>query len=102
LNQKFLQEKGAEIEKLCWKRFDDDSLSYLIVGFPDALFPDKVIEIKYAGSDLSVPHEHHILQLRAYLWLTNLKEGELWYFTPNRMTSVRVPNLMGKLFTPSF
>jgi len=54
-----------------------------------------VIEIKYA-SDIrgNEPYEHHILQLRLYLWLTEYEEGRLIYITPNRLIEFKITEKM--------
>jgi CRISPR-associated exonuclease Cas4 len=56
----------------------------VISGMIDVIDPETKtpIEIKYQTSLQKSPHEHHILQMRAYLWLLNTKQGEIIYVSP--------------------
>jgi CRISPR-associated exonuclease Cas4 len=58
--------------------------TYVISGMIDVIDPETKtpIEIKYQTSLQKSPHEHHILQMRAYLWLLNTKQGEIIYVSP--------------------
>ena len=53
-----------------------------------------VIEVKTSRSDAGIPHEHHIDQVRAYLWLHEANEGVLLYVTPDRVTQFPVSDPM--------
>jgi len=53
---------------------------YTIVGSPDIITENGIIEIKY--STKSNVNDWDVLQLRIYLWLCDMKYGELWYYTP--------------------
>ena len=53
-----------------------------IIGRPDILLEDSVIEIKYSRTPEDKPLEHHINQLKIYMFLTNKNKGVLVYFTP--------------------
>ena len=55
-----------------------------IAGSIDSRDPEtgKVVEIKYLSSLFNTPHEHHVIQLRIYLWGVGEPEGELWMFSP--------------------
>jgi len=47
---------------------------------------DKIgIEIKSSRSDIGLPLEHHVEQVKAYNWLFSLKKGVLLYVTPERI-----------------
>jgi CRISPR/Cas system-associated exonuclease Cas4 (RecB family) len=48
------------------------------------------IEVKYLTSLESVPREHHVLQLRIYLWLVGKAKGELTYVSPQGVKSYSV------------
>jgi len=52
------------------------------------------IEIKTARADLSLPHEHHIDQVKMYNTLYGLNESYLIYVTPDRVTQYVVSDKM--------
>jgi len=85
------QQYGAETEV----DFQKELNNYRIKGRVDAIANGAVIEIKYA-SDIrgNEPYEHHILQLRLYLWLTEYEEGRLIYITPNRLIEFKITEKM--------
>ena len=57
---------------------------YLIKGRADAVSRDEVLELKYmAGFRERNPLEHHVLQLRIYLWMAGKYLGRLIYLTPD-------------------
>ena len=49
-----------------------------------------VVEIKSSRTDKGIPHEHHIIQLKIYLWMTGIKKGLLVYITPDRIAEYPV------------
>ncbi len=49
-----------------------------------------IVEIKSSRSDAGIPHKHHVMQLRIYLWLFEAKKGILLYVTPDRFTEYEV------------
>jgi len=86
--QKFLEEIFlARIEE----EFRKELEKYVISGRVDAIVNDTVIEIKYC-SDLyeNQPYEHHIQQLKLYLWLTEKEKGKLIYISPKRIVEFDV------------
>jgi len=76
-----------DAEALFARDIEVEGRRLVVVGFPDLVKRDmsELIEIKYAGALRLDPLEHHVLQVRGYLWLTNAGLGRLWYFTPDRM-----------------
>lgn len=56
--------------------------NYVVVGSPDLVFSDRVVEVKYATYPVKDAKSHDILQLKVYLWLMGMKYGYLWYITP--------------------
>jgi CRISPR-associated exonuclease Cas4 len=66
--------------------------NYVISGMIDIIDPETKtpIEIKYQTSLQKSPHEHHILQMRAYLWLLNTKKGEIIYISPEGLKAYSV------------
>jgi len=70
----------AEIEKEITKELD----GWTIKGRVDAILDDKfLVEVKFMrASPEREPLGHHKLQLRLYLWLTDLEKGVLLYVTP--------------------
>jgi CRISPR-associated exonuclease Cas4 len=73
-----------EGENVYMKELTMDDGNYVISGMIDIIDPETktLIEIKYQTSLQKSPHEHHILQMRAYLWLLNAKRGEIIYVSP--------------------
>ncbi|MEM0026609.1 MAG: CRISPR-associated protein Cas4 [Ignisphaera sp.] len=63
-----------------------DGATYIVKGRVDAVVGDWLVEIKSSRSDLSIPHQHHTLQVRLYLWLTGLRKAVLLYITQNRIS----------------
>ncbi len=58
-----------------------DNEKIRIVGKPDVVLKDEVIEIKYTSNTRGIPRKHHIEQLRFYLLLTGKRRGKLFYVT---------------------
>jgi CRISPR-associated exonuclease Cas4 len=73
-----------EGENIYMKELKTNDGSYVISGMIDVIDPETKtpIEIKYQTSLQKSPHEHHILQMKAYLWLLNAKQGEIIYISP--------------------
>jgi CRISPR-associated exonuclease Cas4 len=74
---------GAK-ELKCHKAVETQNGRYVVAGTADAFLEkeDTVIEVKYLTGMFGAPHEHHILQLQLYLYLSGKKRGELWMFSP--------------------
>jgi len=90
--QKWLQDNYSfEIEK----EFQKELAEYVIRGRVDAINKDTVIEIK-CTKDVrdNKPYEHHVLQLRLYLWLTGREHGKLIYITPNKLLEFDIHETM--------
>ena len=49
-----------------------------------------VIEIKSGRTDKGIPYEHHLTQLKTYLWMTGIKKGLLVYITSDRIAEYQV------------
>ncbi len=73
-----LESTEKEIEKTV--EYDDKIIT--IVGRPDILLKDAVIEIKYSRLVNEEPLEHHLNQLKLYIFLTGKPRGYLIYFMP--------------------
>ncbi len=88
--QKLLKEwySNVLIEYEVIKEFKVNEEKFKIIGTLDAYLPDQkiVIEIKTARSDLGIPHEHHVKQLKIYMNLVDASRGVLIYLTPERVT----------------
>lgn len=69
----------SEVEK----KISINGREITIIGRPDIIMRDSVIEIKYSRTPEDKPLEHHIAQLKLYMYLTNKKKGILIYFTPH-------------------
>lgn len=74
------------------KEVEIDGVRYVVSGIVDIVDPEtKVpIEVKYQTSFTGVPREHHLLQLRLYLWVTNIGKGELLYVGPEGLKAFEV------------
>ena len=66
-----------------------DGKTYVISGMVDIIDPETEtpIEVKYQTFLQGKLYEHHVLQLRLYMWLINAKKGELIYVSPERIKS---------------
>lgn len=67
-----------------------DGKSYIVSGTADMIGPETKtpIEVKYQTALKDEPKEHHVLQLRLYLWLLNAEKGELLYVSPEGIKSI--------------
>jgi len=83
-------ETEVEVER----RVTVDGASVLLSGRVDALGLSgggrTVIEVKTARGDYGLPHEHHLLQLRIYMWMLGASRGVLLYLTPDRVAEYEV------------
>jgi CRISPR-associated exonuclease Cas4 len=75
--------------------------SYVISGMIDIIDQETKtpIEVKYLTTLGSKPYEHHVLQLRLYLWLVKVRKGELLYISPEGLKSypIRKPLTDGEV-----
>ncbi len=69
-----------------------DGKPYLICGTIDILEPETKtpIEVKYQTALKNEPKEHHVLQLKLYLWLIGAEKGELLYVSPEGIKSFTI------------
>jgi len=66
-----------------------------IVGIADILYENEVVEIKFTRAHRdNRPLEHHLMQLRLYMWLFNRPRGRLVYVTPDRLCEYEIDNPM--------
>mgnify|MGYP000218033726 CR=1 FL=1 len=77
----------------------DDGRNILLTGRIDAIAyraDEKVIyEFKTARSDVGLPYEHHVLQLKIYMNIINVTKGVLLYLTPDRVTEYTINEAIG-------
>jgi CRISPR-associated exonuclease Cas4 len=68
----------------CHRIVETQNGKYVVAGTADAFLEeeDAILEVKYLTGMFGAPHEHHILQLQLYLYLSGKKKGELWMFSP--------------------
>ncbi|MGQ4891541.1 MAG: CRISPR-associated protein Cas4 [Candidatus Njordarchaeia archaeon] len=85
---KELFEKDSELQSLTVttegvyeKSINVDGVEIKIVGKPDIVLKDTIIEVKYTQFADDLPRDHHIKQLKLYLFLTGYKKGKLVYVT---------------------
>jgi len=71
------------------KELNIDGKQYVICGTADIIDPESKtpIEVKYQTALKDEPKEHHVLQLRLYLWLLGAERGELLYVSPEGLKS---------------
>ena len=74
------------------KKLKVDGETVTIIGKPDIVLKDEVIEIKYTNSTKDIPKKHHIQQLRIYLFLTGKQKGRLFYVTNSDFFEFKVNN----------
>lgn len=76
------------------KELNIDGKPYVICGTVDIIDPETKtpIEVKYQTALKDEPKEHHVLQLRLYLWLTGAGKGELLYVSPEGLKSFTIEN----------
>ena len=77
----WLKENGLyEIEV----EFQKEYMNFVIKGRVDAINDSEVLEVKYMKTlkDRD-PLEHHVDQVRLYLWLTDRPKGRIIYLTPD-------------------
>jgi len=86
--QEILGEDSVRVEVEYERGVEVDGRSYVVKGRVDAIVGDTVLEIKTSRSDASIPYQHHIQQLRIYLWL--ISKGLLLYVTPERLVEFPV------------
>jgi CRISPR-associated exonuclease Cas4 len=84
LIEEALRQRFGGEERKCTKELVVDGKPYLISGMIDIVEPEEKIpiEVKYQTSIQEKPLEHHILQLKLYLWLIGSERGELIYVSP--------------------
>jgi CRISPR-associated exonuclease Cas4 len=81
-----------EGENVYMKELQMNDGKYVISGMVDIIDPETKtpIEIKYQTSLQKSLHEHHVLQMKAYLWLLNAKRGEIIYLSPEGLKTYSV------------
>jgi len=92
LLQEILGEESVKTEVEYEKPIEVEGRSYTVKGRVDAVVGDTVLEIKTSRSDANIPYQHHVQQLRIYLWLTDMSKGLLLYITPERIAEFPVLN----------
>lgn len=85
-----LKDQGFEIEKSLEKAYEVGGRQVRVKGRVDAYRPDLIVEFKTGRPGQQLPHDHHALQLKAYLDLAGVEEGLLAYVTLDRMVEFRV------------
>jgi CRISPR-associated protein Cas4 len=79
-------------ENAYMKELKTNDGGYVISGVIDVIDPETKtpVEIKYQTSLQKSPQEHHILQMRTYLWLLNARRGEIVYISPEGLKTYSV------------
>ncbi|MHA1616856.1 MAG: CRISPR-associated protein Cas4 [Candidatus Njordarchaeales archaeon] len=68
----------------------DGAEKVVIIGKPDIILSDAVVEIKYARSIEDKPLDHHVMQLKTYMFLTKKEKGYLIYITPRGLKEFKI------------
>jgi len=76
-----LQNYGFVIEPEVRYLIESGDEKFYLVGRPDAVGEDTVIELKTVSRIPDAPYEHHVLQLQAYLNMLNYSVGYLVYIS---------------------
>jgi len=63
---------------------------YTVIGTPDLVIDDKVIDVKFAMFPKKKASDHDLMQVKMYLWLLDVDEGYLWYISPQGSAEYRV------------
>ena len=73
------------------KEFSKQLGDYIVRGRVDVITEDEVIEIK-TGMDHrdTKPSEHHLQQVRLYMWLTGKQKGRIVYVTYGKLAEYEV------------
>jgi len=84
----------SEGDHVYTKELNINGKIYVISGMIDIIDPETKIpiEVKYQTFIQGKPYEHHILQLKLYLWLIDAERGELLYISPEGIKSYVVQN----------
>jgi len=85
-----IEELNAEVEVPVTKEITINGEVYKLVGRIDAKKDNVIIEIKTSKTDVGIPKEEHVLQLRIYVNMLNAEHGILLYITPDRITEFYV------------
>ena len=81
LHDEELQKMTVTAEGIYEKSVNVDGKEIKIVGKPDIVLNDVVIEVKYTQFADDLPKDHHVMQVKLYLFLTGYKKGKLVYVT---------------------
>lgn len=69
------------VEGLYKKELDIGDKKIILVGKPDIVLKDMIVEVKYTQFDEGLPLDHHVKQVMLYLYLTGKNMGKLVYVT---------------------
>jgi len=74
------------------KTLDVNGERVMVAGMPDYVSKslDTVVDFKYSAHIGQEPLQHHVLQVQLYMWLCDVKHGELWYFTHDSFKSFSI------------
>uniref|UniRef100_A0A7C5V1E0 CRISPR-associated exonuclease Cas4 n=1 Tax=Caldicellulosiruptor owensensis TaxID=55205 RepID=A0A7C5V1E0_9FIRM len=61
---------------------EKEIIGYKIMGEIDILYDHTPIEVKFSSRGVNAPYEHHLIQVKLYMWLLNSNRGELIYISP--------------------
>jgi len=97
LLQQYIDSPDAEVllEQEFKRVIQGPEVEVEVVGRPDAVVRinghiDTLYEFKTGFPGQQLPHDHHLLQVRLYLWLTGAPVGWLVYVMPDRITEYQV------------
>lgn len=65
---------------------------FTLTGKPDIIMDDgTVVDLKFPRDvKNNQPNEHHVMQVRLYLWLLDKEKGKLVYLTPNKSVEFEI------------
>lgn len=76
-----LEKLTETVEGVFQKQIKVNDGTITIIGKPDIVLRDMVIEVKYTSYIEDLPREQHIHQLKLYMYLTGKEKGKILYVT---------------------
>ncbi len=70
---------GYRVEVPVGVTIESEDGAFTLVGTPDVVGRDHIIELKTVNKIPERPYDHHVMQLNAYLWMTNRETGYIVY-----------------------
>jgi len=79
----------SEVGGLSEVEYEKNLDGYVIRGRIDAIIDNTVVEFKTA-KQVDKPFAHHVMQVRLYMWLSNMTKAVIVYVTPERFVEFKI------------